>query len=57
MATGTASGTTNFVLGKDLHGNREVRTFKHGEEYSIDYPDAVVAYTVITTRFPYSVAN
>lgn len=53
MPTGTAVGTTNFVLGREKDGNREVRTFLHGETYDLDQ-SAQVAYTVQTTRFPYN---
>jgi len=55
MATGVAVGTTNFVLGKEGQGNREVRTYMNGESYSLDIA-AITAYTVQTTKFPYNVA-
>lgn len=54
MATGTSVGTSTFVLGRDAWGNRETRTFVHGESYDLD-PTNITAYTVQTTKFPYNV--
>ena len=52
---GTAVGTTVFVLGSEVDGNREVLTYEHGQDYG-DLPiAAITAYTVQTTRFPYIV--
>lgn len=47
-----ATGRTVFVLGKELHGNRETQIFETGEAYDLD-PAAIVNYSVVTTRFPY----
>lgn len=53
---GTAVGTTVFVLGREQEGNREVLTFENGQDYG-DLPvSAITAYTVSTTKFPYTVA-
>lgn len=49
-----ASGRTVFVLGKELHGNREAIIVEDEEEYSID-PDAIVDYTDDTAQFPYQI--
>lgn len=51
---GTAVGRTVFVLGKELHGNRQVLVVNDGEEYGVDISTAVV-YTNQTARFPYTV--
>jgi hypothetical protein len=52
MATYTTSGVTSFVLGKEADGNREMRTFKSGQEYDLD-PATITAYTAANSRFPY----
>lgn len=52
---GTAVGTTVFVLGSELDGNREVLTYENGQDYGDLPQSAVTAYTVQTTRFPYFV--
>lgn len=51
----TAVGRTVFVLGKKLHGNREVLIVEDGEEYSVDI-SAATAYTAQVARFPYDIA-
>ena len=50
---GTAVGRTVFVLGKEIHGNRQVVIVNDGEEYAFDH--AATAYTDQTARFPYTV--
>lgn len=51
----TASGRTVFVLGRELHGNRQVVIVENGEEYTLD-PDAITEYAADeTTQFPYEV--
>lgn len=51
---GTAVGRTVFVLGKELHGNRQALIVENGEEYGVDI-SAAVAYTDDTAQFPYEV--
>lgn len=49
---GIAVGTTVFVLGREVDGNREVLTFEHGQDYG-DLPvSAIVAYSQDSTEFP-----
>lgn len=50
----TVSGRTVFVLGKRIHGNRQVIIQNDGEEYNLS-TDAIVAYTNDTARFPYEI--
>jgi hypothetical protein len=50
----TAVGRTVFVLGKELHGNRQAIVVEDGEEYSVDI-SAKVEYTDQTAKFPYEV--
>ena len=57
MATGTAVARTVFVLGKQLHGNRQALVVETGEEYSVDHDDTVTVYTAQTARFPYDIAS
>lgn len=55
---GTAVGRTVFVLGKELHGNRQVVIVEDGEEYGFEYAaieDIITPYTDQTARFPYEV--
>ena len=52
----TAVGRTVFVLGKQVHGNRQVIIVEDGEEYSFDHNSTVQAYTAQTARFPYELA-
>lgn len=49
----TAVGRTVFVLGKQLHGNRQVLIVEDGEEYSVDASTATAYTNAPTTRFPY----
>lgn len=49
----TAVGRTVFVLGKELHGNRQVIIVEDGAEYNLDV-SAIAAYTNQTARFPYN---
>lgn len=52
----TAVGRTVFVLGKELHGNRQVVVVEDGQEYSFEYAaiqNIITAYTAQTARFPY----
>lgn len=51
----TAVGRTVFVLGKEIHGNRQVLIVEDGAEYSIDHNSTVTAYTGQTARFPYEI--
>lgn len=48
----TADGRTVFVLGKELHGNRQVVVVEDGEEYDLD-PAAIADYTDEDAQFPY----
>lgn len=51
----TAAGRLVFVLGKELHGNRQVLIVESGEEYSSDLVNSATVYTAQTARFPYTV--
>lgn len=51
---GTASGITTFILGREVDGNRETRTFLDGEAYDLDYAYAEV-YSDGDTSFPHVV--
>jgi hypothetical protein len=54
--SGTAVGRTVFVLGKQIHGNRQVVIVEDGEEYGFEYAaieNIITAYTAQTARFPY----
>ena len=51
---GTAVGTTVFVLGRELDGNREVLTFENGQDYGELPVSAIQAYTAASTKFPYA---
>lgn len=51
---GIAVATTTFVLGREVDGNREIRTFLTGQEYDLDYAYAL-DYSDDNTQFPYSV--
>lgn len=48
----TAVGRTVFVLGKQVHGNRQVMIVNDGESYDVDLA-TMTAYTAQTARFPY----
>lgn len=50
----TATGRTVFVLGRELHGNRQVVIVNDGEEYSLD-PSTIQTYTQQVARFPYNI--
>lgn len=50
--SGTAVGTTVFVLGREQDKNREVRTFEDGQTYDLDVED-IQAYTADDSTFPY----
>lgn len=50
--SGTAVGRTVFVLGKELHGNRQVVIVEDGEAYDFDV-SAIQTYTAQVARFPY----
>ena len=50
----TAVGRTVFVLGKELHKNRQVLVVEDGAEYSVDI-STMITYTNQTARFPYEV--
>lgn len=50
----TAVGRTVFVLGKELHGNRQALIVENGEEYSVDI-STMITYTDQTARFPYEI--
>lgn len=49
----TANGRTVFVLGKELHGNRQAVIVEDGQEYDLD-PAAIVSYTSDRAQFPYT---
>jgi hypothetical protein len=49
----TANGRTVFVVGKELHGNRQVVVVENGQEYDLD-PAAIVSYTSDVAQFPYT---
>jgi hypothetical protein len=49
--SGTASGTTCFVLGRDVDGNREMYTFTDGQTYNLDAED-IKPYSADETEFP-----
>ena len=49
--SGTASGITSFVLGREVDGNREMRTFEDGDTYDLD-ADLITAYSADATEFP-----
>jgi hypothetical protein len=51
----TASERMVFVLGKELHGNRQVLIVEDGEEYDLDADDAVEYDADETTQFPYEI--
>lgn len=53
MSQNTASGRTVFVLGKQIHGNRQVMVYNSGEEYGLYDNSTAVDYTSAATRFPY----
>jgi hypothetical protein len=48
---GIAVGTTAFVLGREVDGNREMYVFENGQSYDLDFED-VKAYSVDETEFP-----
>lgn len=53
---GIAVGRTVFVLGKQIHGNRQVVVVEDGQEYGFEYAaieNIITAYTAQTARFPY----
>lgn len=50
----TTTGRTVFVLGKELHGNRQVVIVEDGQEYNFDAA-TILPYTNQTARFPYEV--
>lgn len=50
--SGTASGVTTFVLGREAEGNREVHVFEDGQAYEFDY-DLAQDYTSADATFPY----
>lgn len=49
----TASGRQVFVLGRQVHGNRQVLIVEDGEEYSSDLVNQATIYTAATAKFPY----
>jgi hypothetical protein len=49
----TASERMVFVLGKEIHGNRQVLIVEDGEEYDLDADDAVEYGADENDRFPY----
>lgn len=49
--SGTASGVTSFVLGREEDGNREMYVFEDGQSYDLDFEDAK-AYSADETEFP-----
>lgn len=54
--SGTSVGRTVFVLGKEIHGNRQVVIVEDGEEYGFEYAtieNIITAYTAQKARFPY----
>lgn len=53
----TADQRFVFVLGKELHGNRQVLVVNSGEEYSEYLVNQGTAYTAQTARFPYDIAS
>ena len=52
IMSGTAVGTTGFVLGREQDSNREVRIFTDGQAYDLDVED-IQAYTANDSTFPY----
>ena len=50
--SGTAVGTTTFVLGRNQDGHRETRIFEDGQAYVLDIED-VQAYSADDSTFPY----
>lgn len=53
----TADQRLVFVLGKELHGNRQVLIVESGEEYSEYLVNQATAYTSQLARFPYDIAS
>lgn len=49
--SGTTSGVTSFVMGRETDGNREMRTFKTAQAYDLDFAD-VKSYSTDDTEFP-----
>lgn len=49
--SGTTSGTTSFVLGREEDGNREMITLTDGQAYDLDFED-VTAYSADASEFP-----
>lgn len=48
-----ASGRTVFVLGKELHKNRQVLIVEDGKEYSVSFEYTNAEYSAQEARFPY----
>lgn len=53
MADGETTARTVFVLGKEIHGNRQVLIVESGEAYSVNI-DTMQVYTAQAARFPYN---
>lgn len=50
----TSIGRTVFVLGRELHGNRNAIVVENGAEYDVNF-SSVELYTDQTARFPYDI--
>lgn len=53
----TAADRLVFVMGKELHGNRQVLVVNSGEEYNDYLVNQATAYTAQTARYPYDIAS